>query len=550
LFRTWTNQGKFEFGGGYGPAVESFSATEYFVLRFIKNDPSVVTSWEIGAVNPEDVVATFDPQTGVLTISGTGDMKAFPSNYDYNVTSAPWVLEDATTGTFYPYRDDITSIVIEEGVTNITGVAWGLNNLGGTLTIPSTVTTIGSRAFNGHSFTGEIVIPEGVTTIGSYAFDDNGNSTVTSLKLPSTWDNTGGQYQIFDHMSLTDVYVTTSTTPIAIQNPAGAMFSASTFANATLHIPAGTLDDYQADAFWSRFTNIIEEASVVTSWEIGAVNPEDVVATFDPQTGVLTISGTGAMINFPAIYGDLGYVGSGAPWIATLEYEADGTTLKSITPYAYSNDITSVVIESGVTNIGSNFGWDNNANALTSLTSVTIGEDVVTIGSRAFNGVPLTGSIVIPEGVTTIGSYAFDDNGQGSVTSLTLPSTWVPTSAYQIFDHLNLTEVTVSWLAGSIPATPTPPTNIFTASTYSGATLYVPEGTKSDYEAVEPWNLFGTITEVTAIGTVEAPKAIKSIKYYDLLGRPTTKSAKGIIFQEILYEDGTKAFRKTLVLEK
>jgi len=310
----------------------------------------------------------------------------------------------------------------------------------------------------------------------------------------------------------------------------------------------GTVVALKVDENATPATPVEPCAAVVTSWEIGAVNPEDVVATFDPQTGVLTISGTGDMINFPAIYGDLGYVGSGAPWIATLEYEADGTTLKSITPYAYSNDITSVVIESGVTNIGSNFGWDNNANALTSLTSVTIGEDVVTIGSRAFNGVPLTGSIVIPEGVTTIGSYAFDDNGKGSVTSLTLPSTWVPTAAHHIFDNLNLDEIYIS--ATTPPAFGSEPAALFTQTTYDNATLYVPADTKADYEVATVWSKFANITEVTAIGTVEAPKAIKSIKYYDLLGRPTTKSAKGIIFQEILYEDGTKAFRKTLVLEK
>ena len=70
----------------------------------------------------------------------------------------------------------------------------------------------------------------------------------------------------------------------------------------------------------------------------------------------------------------------------------------------YKNNITSVVIEDGVTTIG---GY--NFFQLTALTSVSIGKDVTTIGTYdcAFEGCTALTSITIPASVTTIGAFAF-----------------------------------------------------------------------------------------------------------------------------------------------
>jgi autotransporter-associated beta strand protein len=49
---------------------------------------------------------------------------------------------------------------------------------------------------------------------------------------------------------------------------------------------------------------------------------------------------------------------------------------------------------------------------------------------------------------------------------------------------------------------------------------------------------------------VQTGKAIKSIRYYDISGRPVSKDAKGFVIQQIRYEDNTIATRKSYKLNR
>ena len=91
--------------------------------------------------------------------------------------------------------------------------------------------------------------------------------------------------------------------------------------------------------------------------------------------GTMTISGSGNMVNYE--------MSSKYPW------------------YDYSEQITSVVIGEGITNIGDTAfcGYDN-------LTSVTISDSVTTIGYLAFYDIGLT-TVTIPDSVTCIETSAF-----------------------------------------------------------------------------------------------------------------------------------------------
>jgi len=99
--------------------------------------------------------------------------------------------------------------------------------------------------------------------------------------------------------------------------------------------------------------------------------------------GVLTISGTGAMMDFSS---------TGTPW------------------FAVRASITSVVIESGVTHIGSYaFSY------LQYVTSVSVPDTVQSFGSGAFRYCNKLTSINIPSGVTSIPDYCFGSCGLLSV---------------------------------------------------------------------------------------------------------------------------------------
>ena len=94
------------------------------------------------------------------------------------------------------------------------------------------------------------------------------------------------------------------------------------------------------------------------------------------DNGVLTISGHGYM-----------------------RFCTDGN---NITTAPWGTSPTSVVIEAGISDIGS-YAFSN----CSSLASITIPDSVTNIGNNAFYGCNSLMSITIPDGVTCIGHYAF-----------------------------------------------------------------------------------------------------------------------------------------------
>jgi hypothetical protein len=99
---------------------------------------------------------TFDEDTGTLTISGEGYMAHY-----LEADSSPW----------YDYREDITEVVIEDGVKSIGDNAFsGCTSLED-VTIPETVTYIAGGAFSDCESLEEVTIPSSVESIDSTAFE-------------------------------------------------------------------------------------------------------------------------------------------------------------------------------------------------------------------------------------------------------------------------------------------------------------------------------------------------------------------------------------------
>lgn len=93
--------------------------------------------------------------TGVLTISGTGAM----TNYS-SASPSPW----------YDYRADITSVVIEDGITHIGEKAFYYHTAIPSITIPNSVTSIGEYAFASCSSATSIVVGSNVIEIQDSTF--------------------------------------------------------------------------------------------------------------------------------------------------------------------------------------------------------------------------------------------------------------------------------------------------------------------------------------------------------------------------------------------
>ena len=126
---------------------------------------------------------TYEIKDSVLTISGTGEMYDNPQ---------------------FAYNDDITSVVIEEGVTSIGEDAF--NDCDGIISVelPESMVVIASYAFSGCSNMKNIHLPDGILRIGSNAF--NSCRSLEKIVLPQNLKELSG-YIFSSCSSLTSVQV-------------------------------------------------------------------------------------------------------------------------------------------------------------------------------------------------------------------------------------------------------------------------------------------------------------------------------------------------------
>ncbi|MBR4949248.1 MAG: leucine-rich repeat protein [Clostridia bacterium] len=136
---------------------------------------------------------------------------------------------------------------------------------------------------------------------------------------------------------------------------------------------------------------------------------ENLTWTLDSD-GVLTISGTGMMDNYLSTVS--------APW------------------YNYRSSIQRIVIEQGVTSVGSCV-FSN----CTNTTQITIPNSVTCIGYDAFAYCSNLTSITIPNSVTSIGWSAF--SFCSSLTNITIPNSVTSIESWTFEDCSNLTSITI-----------------------------------------------------------------------------------------------------------
>lgn len=160
---------------------------------------SIVASATITGDSFGSLTWWFNDQTGVLNISGNGYMSSY--SVTTNAQKSPW----------YSYKDDITTVVIEDGVLSIGNAAfYNCTNLE-SITIPDTVVSIGNYAFKNCKKLNNISIPESVTSIGDYAFSDC--LSLTSIVIPYGVEEIGVQTFYFCQ-SLKEVSIPSTVTLI------------------------------------------------------------------------------------------------------------------------------------------------------------------------------------------------------------------------------------------------------------------------------------------------------------------------------------------------
>ena len=259
-------------------------------------------SWTSG-----DCTVTF--ADGVMTVSGEGAMADYV--YYYN---RPWAN----------LTDQVTSVVIEEGVTAIGYNAFYDFEILESFSIAKTVNTIMPSAFEACPHLTSIVIPEGVMSIGNDAFGTC--DQVTEAYLPSTLDFIG-QDAFYNCTELTDVYCAADPEQLVWNESQCDDFIRPK--TTRFHVPAQYLNQYKA--FWSTGdeatdVNVTFVADIPYFWF-----SRETMVTFDGNN-LLTVSA------LPCTNGRM------------EDYEQE----ENMPWFAVRNQVTSIVIEEGVTQIGKN----------------------------------------------------------------------------------------------------------------------------------------------------------------------------------------------------
>ena len=336
--------------------------------------------------------AEFSIVNNVMTITGSGAVK----------------FSDSVA------NDDITDVVIGEGITEIGSDCFARFTAMKTVSLPSTLTAIKIAAFEGCSSLESVKLPNGLTEISSSMFQNC--TALKSIEIPDSVTAIGN-YAFMYCSSLTEL-----TLPESV-----AEFDVSAVANCEK---------------LEKLTVMNKDCNITDIWGYGAMGnnlilagyagstinkfaSENVLRFCDIETGEVTICGDlDENISYKLADGVLTITGTGdMPETSVFRYRDDvesvviGSGITSICSSAFykESNLTSVSLPEGLKTIG------EYAFAYTSVKNITLPEGLETISNGAFCDCDDLVSVVIPEGVTDIGEYAF--YYCSSLKSVKLPST-------------------------------------------------------------------------------------------------------------------------------
>ena len=281
------------------------------------------------------------------------------------------------------------------------------------ISIPETidglsVTSIGSDAF---SYTGltSVVIPDSVTIIGSRAFY---KTPLTSLTLGSSVSTIG--YDAFFQTELTSLTIPDSVTSIG-----STAFGDTPFKALVIGRGLQSIGSVGVEAFLNA-CETLESVSIDAPYALGRDGPSN--GTYHNRDDELVYYAGYSGLHFGRFY--------------------DSQTNYSVAARRCPK-LESITLGDNVLSVG-DFAFDGPED-MSSLTSLTLGSSIKTIGRYAFNGATSLASLVIPDSVTSIGESAF--NNVRSLTSLTLGSGLTSLGNAAFLGATNLTTVTLPGLS-------------------------------------------------------------------------------------------------------
>ena len=441
------------------------------ILTFLFAALMSVGMWAVPATCGDGLTWSYSSNT--LTISYDGQGTGVMDDYDEvnSYANYPWLA----------FKDDITTVVIEEGVTTIGEMACDqMTNLE-SVSLPSTLLSIKDAAFEYCAKLQSITLPSGLTSIGLYAF--YGCEALTSINIPSGVTD-------LPEMSLYGCYaLQTVTLPEGLLTIGKMAFMYSDLLSITL---PSTLTSIGQEAFrgsdkLANITMLSTTPPTLGNWAFAqcasgltfTVPTCELIDTY-AAAGYDTYMSAYAVYSPTTIVSVTGSCGGSTPvapaWLLPGDEWDDATKTLTVNSnpidYAYSGGVSvieNLVISDAVTSIGASAFAE-----CTGLTSITIPNNVTSIGVGAFAACSgLTSMVVasgntkydsrgncnaiietstntliagcqntiIPNSVTSIGLGAF--LGCTGLTSITIPSsvTSIGDGAFQSCEGLTSIEI-------------------------------------------------------------------------------------------------------------
>ena len=281
----------------------------------------------------------------------------------------------------FSYCSALTTVELPAGLTELPPTFFELCTALTTIQIPEGVTTIGNSAFSYCRSLSSITLPDGLKTIGGYAFAHC--STLSTIVLPA------GLTSMEEHCfsgcdDLSAAY---------FRGNAPSEFGRNVFDdcryNFTIHYTGGTRGWTDSSAYdstastWNGYPLALWET--LFSGSCGAEG-DHVIWTLDTNSGVLTLSGSGATKDLPWTYD---------PDRRERAYTPEWSRWRTF--------VQTVVIGEGITRIGTGTFYDHPF-----LTSVTVSGSVTEIGESAFsNCSALSSAGFCGNAPDVLGSFAF-----------------------------------------------------------------------------------------------------------------------------------------------
>ena len=456
--------------------------------------------------------------------------------------------------------------------------------------LPASLTSLGQQAFYQTSVSVSS-FPTGITTILSNCFNPNvttnlSRAKITSLTLHEGITNIGAK-AFATQKSLTSITVKRTTPPTT----AADAFDGITLGNINLYVPVGSISNYSAAPWSSMIIHEIEPPTLTVTHTtagdlaneintaLGATSAADVakliitgtayvtyadcqaIATIFPTATLQTLDLSAAAFEnnaTPVAAGNLGAFNINADaqglQVAEVKLPSDLITIGSrffrrfrklttiVLPetlqsigegsFIQCDLLASLPLPAGLKGIGATAFFQ-----CTNLTSIggELPAGLNTLGNTAFGSTQVAVSS-FPEGITAIEHDCFNTASvnRHPITSLTFHASVNSINALAFAQQTSLTSITVYRA--------TPPTtaaDAFNGVTSSNINLYIPTGSISNYNAVEPWmsmnihdNLPSGISEVKDVCmilssnpvndqiTVKVPEnlVVESVKIINLSG--------------------------------